>query len=300
MQRVIMTPNKQRQKVLDLFMEKWPPQAPDHSFVQQRLADAFDAFMVHGLGDPQFIKELLSDKEERFAQRLGEIQLALRMRSAGFALASKAKGPDLLATKHGRRVWMELITPEPKDLPEEWIRPRNGVQTFPHEKVLLRWTAAIKEKMEKGRGYLEKGIIQTEDPYVIVVNDALLNARGGFLHGISQKPFVVEATLAVGPIQVTIDRNTLETLGTGHQHRTHVINHNQARVPADTFFDPKYQHVSAVMGTSLRIPDVRGEAWPNHLVHNQRASVPVPHGFIPAGEEWACKETPTQYTVYQL
>jgi type I restriction enzyme S subunit len=295
-----MKPNNQRQQVLALFLEKWPMQAPDHALVQQRLADAFDEFLVQGLGDPQFIRQLLSDKEECFAQRLGEIQLAMRMKNAGFTLASKVKGPDLLATKDGRQVWLELITPEPKDLPEEWIRPRNGVQSFPHEKVLLRWTAGIKEKMEKGRSYLDKGIIQPGDPYVIVVNDALLNARGGFLHGISQKPFVVEATLAVGPLQVTIDRNTLEALSTGHQHRTHVINHNQAKVPADTFFDPKYQHVSAVMGTTLHIPDIRDEVWNNQLVHNPRAGMPVPHGFIPAGEEWACKETANQYTVFQL
>jgi hypothetical protein len=52
--------------------------------------------------------------------------------------------------------------------------------------------------------------------------------------------------------------------------------------------------------TTLRIPDIRDEAWHNQLVHNPRAGMPVPHGFIPAGEEWACKDTANQYTAFQL
>jgi type I restriction enzyme S subunit len=295
-----MSSQTQRAKVLELFETKWPLVAPGHALVQQRLTKAFDSFVAKKLADQHFINELLSGKDECFAQRIGEIQLAMRMDEAGFVLASESVGPDLLATKDGQRIWLELITPEPTGIPEEWVNPREGVLTFPHEKVLLRWTAAIKEKATKGQRYLHRGIIDSGDPYVIVVNDALLNARPGFLHGISQKPFAVEATLAVGPLQIQIDRNTLETVGSGHQHRPHVANHNNANVPADTFFDPKYQHVSAVMGVTLDMGDLRSDTWHNHLVHNPRAAAPLTHGFLPAEEEWACRESTTEYTVYQL
>lgn len=295
-----MASNRFRQQVLDLFASKWPTNGRHFAVIQQRLTVAYDKFVADGLADPHFHTELLSNKEECFAQRLGEIQLAARMREAGFALSSMSAGPDLLAMKDGRSVWLELITPEPKDIPAEWINPQDAVTDFPHEKILLRWTAAIKEKMEKGRRDLDKGILLPVDPYVVVVNDALLSPRGGALNGISQKPIVVEATLAVGPLQIQIDRNTLKSVGSGHMHRPFVINRNRAQVPADTFFDRNYGHVSAVIGTSLRMWNAGEDHWESVVAHNPQATVHVPQGFLPVEEEWACKVEPTQYTIYQV
>lgn len=295
-----MVANPFRQQVLDLFNAKWPVQAPHHNVIQHRLIAAYDQFVADGLADPHFHKELLGENKERFEQRLGEIELAGRMHDAGFSLSSGGIGPDLLATRDGRKVWLELITPEPKDLPDEWIRPQNTVTTFPHEKILLRWTAAIKEKKGKGKDYLSRGIISPGDPYVIVVNDALLHARGGQLNGISQRPFAVEATLAVGPLQIQIDRATLETVSSGHMHRPYVINRNQAQVPADTFFDPDYGHVSAVMGTTLGMWNASQDHWESVIVHNPLSTAPVPLGLLPVEEEWACQIEPSQYTVYRV
>lgn len=250
------------------------------------------------MADPHFDQELLHGGEARFAQRIGEMLLAQRLRDAGFALSGHREGPDLCATKDGRAVWCELITPEPRDFPPEWFETGQGAWTVPYEKMLLRWTAAIKEKQVKGQSYLAKGILQAQDPYVIVVNDALLSAgRGGFLRGVSQKPFVVEATLGVGPLQVKLDATTHKIVDSGHQHRPHVINRNQAQVPADTFLDPAYAQVSAVMGTTLDISSLRRADWENHLVHNPNATARVPHGFLPTAEEWMCEVTPSIYTV---
>ncbi|WP_369928485.1 hypothetical protein [Xanthomonas sp. NCPPB 2632] len=292
--------NIPRAEVIKVFETKWSSSAPNHALVQESLAKAFDKFVAEQLADKHFIQELVNGTDASFAQRLGEIQLAMRMTQAGFSLSSGSKGPDLLATKDGQRIWLELITPEPKGIPAEWVNPKNGVFSFPHEKILLRWTAAIREKATKGQRYLEQGVIGAGEPYVIVVNDTLLNARPGFLHGISQKPFAVEATLAVGPLQMHIDRTTLEAVSTDHQHRPHITNHNKAQVPADTFFDPAYKHVSAVMGVTFAISDICRDAWVNHLVHNPRAVVPLAHGCMPAEEEWACTESATQYSVYQV
>ncbi len=56
---------------------------------------------------------------------------------------------------------------------------RQGYQYAP-EAMLLRWTAAIKEKAEKllgnsgAKGYIQKGIAGPNDIYVVAVNARLL------------------------------------------------------------------------------------------------------------------------------
>jgi len=291
---------QQREQALARFETEWPAHAPDHAEVQARFIEAYDSFHALGLADPHFDQELLSGGDVRFAQRLGEMLLAQRLRDAGFVLNSRPKGPDLRATKDGRAVWLELITPEPRNFPPDWFEPGEGAWTVPNDQMLLRWTAAIKEKKDRGQAYLVDGVLTSDEPYVIVVNNALLSRWGTELRGISQKPFVVEATLGVGPLQIRIDRTTLETVDTGHQHRPNVTNKNQSQVPADTFFDPAYRHVSAVMGTTLDTRSLRRAEWENYLAHNPNAVSLVPYGFLPANEEWACRVNQDGYMVYKV
>jgi hypothetical protein len=57
--------------------------------------------------------------------------------------------PDLLVHHGGRNIWIEVICPEPVGIPMEWLQSKlDEVITLPHEAILLRWTAAIKEKAE--------------------------------------------------------------------------------------------------------------------------------------------------------
>jgi hypothetical protein len=58
----------------------------------------------------------------------------------------------------------------------EWLQSKlDEVITLPHEAILLRWTAAIKEKAEKllGNadkgiaGYIDKGVVGAEDSFYI-------------------------------------------------------------------------------------------------------------------------------------
>ena len=76
--------------------------------------------------------------------------------------------------------------PMPTGLSQDWLNPVPGEGGFvPHEAILLRWTAAIKEKAEKllgnektgARGYLAKKVVGEGDAYVIAVNARML--RGG-------------------------------------------------------------------------------------------------------------------------
>jgi hypothetical protein len=287
-----------REKVLRRFAATWTNPNSKQLEILDALTDAYDRFMAEGLADTAFNVELLGINVEyekrnaRFAQRVGEINLAEALRREGFTLSSADAGPDLLAVKNQQRVWFELITPEPKEIPPNWFKHGVG-QSFPHEAILLRYTAAIAEKANKGLGYLLEGIMQPNEPYVIVVNDALLNRNEGYLHSISGKPFVMEATMALGPRQIMIDRQTREVRERGFAHRPEVdkakvLDRAADPVPSNTFVSGAYPHVSAVVGTSLRMRNVLDQHWPSVMMHNLKPLAPLPCGLLPVDEAWDC------------
>lgn len=160
--------------------------------------------------------------------------------------------------------------------------------------MLLRWTTAIKEKSEKllgkldeaAGGYLGKGVVAAEDAYVIAVNARLLRADWPNLEGISQFPFAVEATLCVGPFALTINRETLETIDAGHQHRPRIPKPNGAQIPADTFLDPRFKPISAIWAADIDENQMFERTGALAVVHNPEANNPIPLGLLPAQAEY--------------
>ncbi len=176
------------------------------------------------LSDKNIISRLCSPDQNIYWQALSEVLAAYELGKIGFQPISGKDGPDLFIVHEGKRIWIEVICPEPASIPECWLtRQPDTVYSLPHEAMLLRWTAAIKEKSEKlmgprddpAKGYLGKGRVAKEDSYVIAINGRLLRTVFPELEGVSQLPFAVEATFSVGPNQITINRETKEMIGTG-------------------------------------------------------------------------------------
>lgn len=258
--------------------------------------------ITSGLADRNCEQRLCSEEHTVYWQQFSEVLLAYQLQACGLKLSHAAEGPDFLVEHGGQRIWIEVITPEPKGLPDAWINHSIGnVVSLPHEELLLRWTASLKEKAEKllgsvdrrngdrVPGYRDKGIVREGDVYVVAVNGRLLRGFGGVipeLNGISQYPFAVEATLAVGPLQIRIDRTTLEELGSGHQHRTRVRKPSGAEVPADTFLDPSFSPISAIWAVDVDEILLLGEPRPMVVAHNPLAAAPLLPKFLPAQSEY--------------
>lgn len=241
--------------------------------VQERLLSMWDRFAPHA--DSHFVEQLCSGDDSRFHQRFWEMSLAEHLEQCGFSISSDDEGPDLRAVEDERVFWLEAVVPDvgsgQNRLPEDYLRPTMGkVVTVPHEAILLRWTAAIKEKFRKYGGYREKGIVSAGEPYIIAVNSFLLGSQG--FHGVSQYPHAVEAVFPVGPLQITIDRETLKQTGQGHQYRPFVLNANRRDVPTNVFLNPEYATISAVLGTHDSPDRIRiGRHKPFVVVHNPLA-----------------------------
>lgn len=299
-------------KVVDRFRREWPKPIPEHERIAGFLTETYRRYCEEGLADPHFDNELAAGSEYVYQQRIGELLLAEALWNDGFKLSSGNEGPDFFAEKNGESFWIELITPEPTGLPAEFLEsrklPGSGAFDYPAQELLLRWTAAIAEKArkllgcaERGvKGYLEKGIVKPGERYVIAVNDRLLSVWPDGMTGISQFPFPVEALLAVGPFELKIDRETLETVGSGHQQRISILNKNDAKVRTNTFFDPEYAAISAVLGITLREETVLGRPYRNALVYNPLAANPLPRKLLTSQEHWVCDVKPDSYTIHRL
>lgn len=279
------------------------------SALRESVISACQRYIDAGLGDRDAERRLCSTDDWTYWQQLAEVLIAHQLQLAGLRYFHPAEGPDFCVEHEGRRIWIEVITPTPANIPEDWLAPSGGgVRDFPHEAILLRWTAAIKEKAEKLlgndrglRGYLAAGVVAADDAYVIAIIPRLLRGYDGAfdcIDGISQFPFAVEATFAIGPLQVRINRETLEASEPEHQRRMLIPKPKGLAVPADTFLDHRFTPISTIWAVDADEGTLRGKVPRSAVVHNPLAINSVPTGLLPAQDEYSAR--PVDDNNYQL
>jgi len=280
--------------LVDYLEARYPATSDRRLAVRQAVKATCRRFMDSGLADPDFESNLCSGDEARFWQRFSEAALAVDLLDRGCDVRPSRDGPDLLVVHEDRRIWIEVICPEPTGIPASWLNQHTGVYDFPHEAILLRWTAAIKEKAEKllGNvqrgvpGYIAKGVVRPDDAFVIAVNGRRLRGVFAALHGISQLSFAAEAVFAIGPMQILIERESLKATGHQHQHRPTIRKRNGAQVPAYTFLDPAFAPISAIWAVDADDCRAIGNLYPMEVIHNPLAANSLPTGLLPADCEW--------------
>lgn len=251
----------------------------------------WEGHLAAGLANHQFVVELTSGNESKFFQRVWEMLLARHLLACGHSISSRPDGePDFLFQSDGIVVWVEAISPEPgPDLSRE--PPATG-SPVPHKETLLRWTTAFDAKSKKGLEYRRKNVIGPGDAYVVAIDGSQL---GGLplTHGASQgMPYVVEATLAMGPLALRLDSETGLFLGAIPTVSMATPNRNNALVPTAVFFDRSYSHISAVIGCVPRM--FSAPQLPVQIAYNPLADVPIKLGtFGASAEEWGAKQVVT-------
>jgi len=265
---------------------------------RQEIERVCSAFLASGMAGPKFNAELTSGSGSKFWSCVSEALVYDRLKKTlPFPPRSSiGTGPDFLLSYGAKRIWVEVVCPEPVGLPDDWVNIQtNRARRVPHDAILLRWTSAIKDKAEKligsadGRvkGYLQSGAVSPDDIYVIAVNGCRLR-HGPFsaLRGVSQFPYAVEAVFPVGPYEIRIDRQTLAIVGQGYQTRFYISKPGGSKVPTHIFLDSRYAPVSAIWAVDFNGSSVVGNAEPSAIVYNPNALQPLPRGFLPADTEY--------------
>ena len=245
-------------------------------------------FEALGLANDHFIRELTSGKTERFYQRLWEMMLGCHLNAQGYLLASSKLGPDFRFEANDQIVWVEAISPEPQGIPSDWLEPPEPnsfrVGGYPHEEVLLRWTAAFAEKARKFKKYIEDGIVNENDACVIAINGVQLGLISND-HGISQLPLPLETVFPVGPLSVAIDVTSRTVSGTKTSTRFGIKKANGAWVKTTPFVVDDYSHISAVLGYSRDRSE--SDSLLGYVAHNPKAVVQIQIGTLGRDmEEW--------------
>lgn len=297
--------------VEDFLSEKYK----NNEEVKVALIELFSRYRDWGLADRDFDTKLTN--EEHYEASIWEMVLADHLNDLGHKLSSADEGPDIGLTYDGQKIWVEAVCPKPEGLPEDWLNIRSieepgRLLAVPHEEMLLRWTSAIKEKKEKltGRllssrkwqqGYLEKETIANDEPYVIAVSSCRLGYGYKFLHeGISELPYAVEAAFPVGPVEIVFDREKAAVTEQRLSYRATIKKPNGAEVPTDSFFNPEYQGVSAILGTPAGINHACGTKAPFALVHNPLAINKLPVGILGADQEYVATEVGDSYELHDV
>lgn len=150
------------------FAVRYPGDFHRTVVVREFLERACRRHLDLGLGDADLSQKLCFANDHQYWQQLSEILLGHELMDAGLALIPSRDGPDFLFEHEGGNIWVEAICPQPEGIPSEWLaQPTGKAYSLPHEAILLRWTAAIKEKAQKllgnaasgAKGYIEKKVV---------------------------------------------------------------------------------------------------------------------------------------------
>ena len=57
-------------------------------------------------------------------------------------------------------------------------------------------------------------------------------------------------------------------------------------MPADTFLDPRFRHISAIFAADINDNWIIGNGKPTAIIHNPNAVNPLPEGLLPAVWEY--------------
>jgi type I restriction enzyme S subunit len=216
-------------------------------------------------------------------------------------LKAGQQGPDFGLLHGGRTIWVEAIVPAPEGIPTEYLRtPKVGeviLKTVPHQEKLLRWTAALKEKRQKFQRYVENRTIPPTDPTVIAINGCRLADWSADDNGVSRMPLAVEATFPVGPIAVPISRDGQIDGEARRTPRYSIQNANGSDVRTDSFLNPLYANVSAVIGA---VKWDMLKPLPLTVVRNPLAAVPLPKKIFAATKEYVADDQGDEYLLRPL
>jgi hypothetical protein len=270
---------------------------------RQAMTATCKSFASSGLCDPKFSTEMeCMDKGKTWSCISEALVYTLLKEKKFLSRQNLGSGPDFLVTDGERRVWIEVVCPEPSGLSEDWLNcVPDKVWSFPHQEILLRWTSAIKAKADKFESYLSNKVVSSEDIFVIAVNGCRLrNGPFSSIMGISQHPVAAEVVFGFGPYQIHIDRKTLEATSADHSYRPSVRNQNDAVISTNTFMDDRFNQISAIWALDINGHSVIGGSEPKYVVHNPKATNPLSQRYLKSDGEYIATESAGQYTIQKI
>jgi hypothetical protein len=247
--------------------------------------------------DPQFLDEF----PRHFHERWFEMYLTVTLLRRGVQVqTTRPPGPDILVAHGSRRIWIEAIcaTGGEPGRPDSIAEPRYDVQGESAvidsgyeqwDKIALRIRNAIQKKRDAYTGYLELGLVTTDDLLVIAVNIAKIPGAS-----LDTQKYVFRSLFGVGNQQIVIDRETREIVGSHNAEQISVRKNNGAEVGTQPFVDGSMSTVAGALVSDFEAmaaadkPDIDLTIFPNLITRSPwtKAALPI--------DEWVFQDKGTE------
>jgi hypothetical protein len=243
--------------------------------------------------DKEFIKEFGRHLEERFWEMyLGVCLLdgrkALRKRSQ-LPKKERDKGPDFCIQKGRRKIWVEVIAPNPGDennldkVPDLFA---SGADSDARRKIELRIASALKTKADRFAHYREEDIVGPNDSCVVAIaaSQFALEADAESDAGL---PLPVTTVFPFGEGVVTIDPETAEFASLSHKYSGEIKRtKKQDTIPRTAFQNDYFAGIDGLIWSRRSTGNFLGNTDDLVFVHNQLAKRPLPKRWLNWSEEY--------------
>jgi hypothetical protein len=205
--------------------------------------------------------------------------LAAALIDQGFEICCPKPGPDVGIMFEGRRVWFEATSPtRGADGTLDQVPQLRDEGSFfvPTVKLILRYLNKISDKQRQYRNWLQKGIVQPDDAFVVALNPRKL----GYEHADTNPPRILQAAFPIGSMYVSLDRETLDVAKVGYQFRDAINKEAGATVSSGVFHRKEYANLSGLLCSRVdpvNRPGRMGQDF--QLVPNPEATTQLPARF---------------------
>jgi type I restriction enzyme S subunit len=218
-------------------------------------------------------RHFLIDAKEHFLQRFWEMYVAVTFKKKGMEPVKVSnEGPEFYFLHGNKQVWVEAVAPELGTGLDAVPKPLLGEACdVPEERILLRYTNALAEKLKKYEQAVEKHIIAPDDHYIIALNcRGIPHAPyGGAL------PYGIMACLSFGHPMISIDKKTMGMVDSYFDYRNQVVKKSGEPIETNLFLDSKYKGITGLLHSAVdpvnRPVEMGGDFW---FLHNPSALAP--------------------------
>ena len=286
--------NSEYQNIRDFIDEMWEVYWPyaDSDFLQKARNRDFQAcYWEMYLGCSLLRQNMQIESREKRKARWGSPDL----------------GPDFrIIAPHP--FWLEATTVGPGAGEDAVPETEFGVvRDVPDDQLKLRILQAIRDKAKQRLHFTQRGWIDPKDCYVVAVNIGKISHVPDL-----DPPRIVRAVFGYGLLEVSMNVDSGVFSDWRYQHQDHIVKQSSSLVSTRIFHNPEqsdhpdyvgYEGLSAVLSSEME-PFRSCDPWFSHnkyvnknvtgddycIVHNLRATNPLPHGFLKCGGEYWLNE----------
>lgn len=191
-------------------------------------------------------------------------------------------GPDLQIG--ALDLWIEATAPGPGTGPDAAPEMTPGRwQQVPSEQILLRIRFSLSAKLRGLRQWQDTQVVREAEPFVVAIN-----GRGIPCAQLTASlPWPVVAVFPLGDEYITVDGKSGRITAHGHHHRPALTKASGATVNTTCFLHPDFAGISAILYSTANPHnphDPQGHDFV--VVHNPRATAPLPRGVFDCWEEY--------------